>query len=233
MASSFDESLAKLVGDAELLRKLLYRNAKQHGKTKIFSYLRATSTTLSVVHKNRLSAVHQRSAEAVREVAQSRRITESLLCSSIVALRGLSLALNALSKAARRMDGALLALVAQLRKRVFAPLYSLLVALSARLRNSIQSIHEILLGHFQQLQKYLHVSSRMLDEQGAKTAEHVQQALKVIGEPSPCSAMSSTIAAAAAAASAVVAADAPASAAQHNPDSPVEGEENDDIGELL
>lgn len=154
--AEFDNQSSLLYAEIDLLRKLLYRNEKQHGKTKIFSYFKAITRQFSTLTRERLILVQQKASETNFQIHL--RISESGTVDQICSLRGLQLACRALQKVDHLNQSALLCLTGQLRRRVFTPLYSLLLALAARLQSCVRALLGPLLEAFGTIRGRLQVS---------------------------------------------------------------------------
>eukprot|EP01039_Chlorochromonas_danica_P007581 gene7580-8381_t len=157
--------VTNLYSEGSLLRRILYRNEKQHGKTRIFTYLKGVWRPLHRMTKSRLLLVIDKATETLHLTSLSQRVAESNLALEIASLRGVDLAVKALVVAARKGHCALLCLTAQLRKRVFTPIFSMLAALTSRMLRCLRELLKSLMETHQTLRDRLTFSLPTLDNQ--------------------------------------------------------------------
>jgi len=133
-----DEALGLLRQEEELLGKLLYRNHNQHGKAKLFTYLRRVRRSLPNLQRDATSDLC-RAGEAVL------RLKTSSASSSDVSQRIDCLG-NQFKVIRTCLDGgeycakALEVLKDHLGKQLFVPLFTTLVALTSRILQCLASI---------------------------------------------------------------------------------------------
>eukprot|EP01031_Cornospumella_fuschlensis_P030707 gene30707-37103_t len=134
--------LQKLFAELSLLDKILYRNSNQHGRSKVFSPLKAVKRVFDtdMVTSARISLVDIKSAEAL-SISNEKRSDEPFLANTLLCLKGAEELCQSFKHSIVLLDLSLLGLVEQLRKRVFAPLYSVLLAVSSRLHALCRQLH--------------------------------------------------------------------------------------------
>jgi hypothetical protein len=139
-AVAFNRHAHGLYCELTLLNKILYRNANQHGRSKIFSYLQSLRRLLQQqLNKERLERVQTRCSEMLlSQTAQ--RSSEPTIAGLLICLKGLELSMNVLTRGLHRAKCAAASLALQLRKRVFTGIFSLLVALVSRMHGNMKAL---------------------------------------------------------------------------------------------
>lgn len=132
-------TLQRLFGELGVLAKILYRNSNQHGRSRALAPLKTVNRIFEVTTQARIALTDAKSMESLSK-ASERRGDEPYIAGLQLSLKGLDLLCEAFNNSILQLDVALLGLVEQLRKRVFAPLYSMLLALSSRLYTICQTL---------------------------------------------------------------------------------------------
>lgn len=138
MKYSLEQALTLLIAEAEVLHKLLYRNHNQHGTSRLFNYLKRVEKTLAFLPKEGVLQL-SRTGEAVLRlkttVTSSDDAAQRLACLADQQ-RALACCLECLSFCSKAVDICKQQLAAQL----FMPLFTVLLAVCARLTACLGSV---------------------------------------------------------------------------------------------
>ena len=135
---SLEQALTLLVAEAEVLHKLLYRNHNQHGASRLFNYLKRVDKTLAFLPKEavlRLSRTGEAVLRLKTTVTGSDDVAQRLACLADQQ-RALACCLECLFFCSKAVDICKQQLAAQL----FVPLFTILLAVCARLTACLGSI---------------------------------------------------------------------------------------------
>ena len=132
--SIIQEAFAALDGERTLLKQLLYRNHNQHRTAKAFSCLKTLVKTVELLRKDDMNSLVERVELSIRNAVRLKLTSAELhhICSSYNALFSL---VELSSTTVMLSMKTAVHLQAQLRKRVFVPLYTMLFASVARICN--------------------------------------------------------------------------------------------------
>lgn len=152
----------KLFSELELLRKLQVRNEKQHGRTKLFQYIKDITRAFDVLTQSRLLSIIERCHQNIQQNVLAKRCSDDSVASTVHSLSGVKLTVRITTRVAGRITGALRCLRAQLAKRVFAPLFSLLLALCSRIYRYNEKLRDLLAENRSKLCTQLQVMLNIL-----------------------------------------------------------------------
>jgi hypothetical protein len=133
------ESIADLDAEALLLSQLIYRNHNQHNATELFSHLKSTNRLLKMLTKQRLAAVCARCDSSLR-TSTSSKLSTSDIHDLFSAHTMIVAATDLCAETLHRCYGGSTCVRICLAKRIFAPLYSMMLAITARLLRCLQSV---------------------------------------------------------------------------------------------
>ncbi len=157
MAASFQSaSLELLTNDCEALGKLLKRNANQHGKSRLFGYLKRAYKTCSMyLQETDVAAVEASGTSLLRRKASNIR-GDMNTCNTV--LRHHENVVRSCAEVIMCSLKAYALLQQQLKKKIYVPLFTILLAVSSRqailaakLHSYFTSQTELLVSHCKSL----------------------------------------------------------------------------------
>ena len=135
---AMDEALGLLQVEESLLGKLLYRNQNQHGKSKLFNYLKRVRRTLLFLPRDRVSELNKL-GEAVLRLKTSSSSSGDM-SSRLEVLSNQQKATRACLECGEYCLKALDVLKDQLTRQLFVPLFTTLLALTCRILQCVSTI---------------------------------------------------------------------------------------------
>lgn len=132
----FSWAISCLENEQAILNKLIYRNNNQHGKTQIFSYLKGINNQLKLISSVRIRKLNEYAEGSIR-MASLQKISQLDLGEIVGNVELIYEALNLTVSISNSCSKLYQDLVSLLSRKVFVPLYSLLLALVARTAKSL------------------------------------------------------------------------------------------------
>lgn len=141
MSQGLKETVVALKSEQQLLQQLIYRNHNQHSSSQLFSYLKNAARVLKLITPERLHAAGTRCETALRSSGQAKLTPPDI--SEIVDTHILLFAVvNMLTEAMAFTLKANDLVRILLGKKLFLPLYTMLLAVSARLFSCLSELHK-------------------------------------------------------------------------------------------
>lgn len=156
MSSKYKDVILNLESEHKLLVQLLYRNHNQHRSTKLFDDYKAMSRSLEHLSSEKLTTTLARLEDSLRSASLT-KVTSSDLR---VLFAGQTLTCGTIHMISMALQNCLRcsSLVRrQIGKRIFLPLYSMLLAITARLFACLASLHGHLYEQGSALESHLKV----------------------------------------------------------------------------
>ncbi len=125
-------AISSLENEQYILNRLLYRNNNQHGKTKLFTQLKALNNHLKVLTVDRIKQINTNIDVSIRSAAQH-KMSQLDLMEILSNKELLHEATQTMVSAVQWSSTASQNLIKLLASKIFVPLYSLLLALLARI----------------------------------------------------------------------------------------------------
>ena len=134
-----ERRLNQLEEERSVLHRLLIRNHNQHGNTPLFKQLKGLSKNLLTISPGVIRDVSTRSEKSIR-ASTLNKYSISEIRSFFSCLDALSTVVDVGIEALERCYSVSTLLCPMLAKMVFVPLYSLLLALNARLFSALATV---------------------------------------------------------------------------------------------
>lgn len=135
------ELVAALAAEQKLLAQLIYRNHNQHSSTELFSYLKSLNRQLSMLASDKLLIALSKLEDSIKDASQSKLAQSDL--GALFVTNGIScLTLHLISSAVQTCLRCGSCVRRLLAKKIFLPLYSMLLAISARIFTCLGGLHD-------------------------------------------------------------------------------------------
>jgi hypothetical protein len=136
-------AVSELEAEHKLLAQLLYRNHNQHSSTDLFSTLKSVNRNLKLLLPDKLLVVISKLDASVKGAGQA-KLSASDLADLFSGNIMTTAAVDLVSLCVEQCITGAVCVRRLLGKKVFLPLYSTLLALSARLLRCLTEIHDFL-----------------------------------------------------------------------------------------
>lgn len=141
MAASITKHIDELEPEQKLLSQLIYRNHNQHGSTQLFSYYKGLSRHLKMLTMDKLNTVNTKCESAIKSSAQTKLSSQDL--KQLFEVQYMTTyAVNLLSETIETSLKCADVVRRSLSKKLFLPLYTMLLAITARILNCLIGIHQ-------------------------------------------------------------------------------------------
>jgi hypothetical protein len=151
------ELIASLAADHKLLCQLVYRNHNQHSSTELFSYLKSAKRTVAMLATEKLLIALKRLDDSIREASHT-KMTQSELKEIQLAQTTTCATLHLMSSAIVTCLRGGACVRRLLAKKIFLPLYTMLLAVLARIFACLAALHNHLYEQGSILMSQLQVS---------------------------------------------------------------------------
>lgn len=157
MAASIRKYFDELEPEQKLLSQLIYRNHNQHGSTQLLSYYKGLSRHLKLLSTDKLNTVNNKCESAIKSSAQTKLTSQDL--KQLFEVQYLTTAaVNLLSETIEITLKSADVVRRSLSKKLFLPLYTMLLAITARILSCLVGIHQHFLMQGNLLSSQLQVS---------------------------------------------------------------------------
>lgn len=139
---SLHSALQMLESEAAILHRLYYRNHNQHGKSKLFGYLKQVKKTIPFLNMDQVLQLNKNGEAVMRlktSVTNNSDVNNRLEC-----LVNQHKAMSACLECANFCTKAMIVLTDQLKGQLFVPLFTTLLSLTARIFHCLTSITAII-----------------------------------------------------------------------------------------
>lgn len=140
MSASIRKFIDELEPEQRLLSQLIYRNHNQHGATQLLSYFKGLNRVLKLLTTEKLNFVNSKCELGIRASAQG-KLTSLDLKQLFESQDVTTAAVNMLSEAIEITFQCADCVRRLLLKRLFLPLYTMFLAITARILGCLTGIH--------------------------------------------------------------------------------------------